>query len=178
MKKILILGVWVLIPIINSCTGKKNTSESLERNDVKIIGYGLFHEIEWEAETQVIINDSTDFIEYVYPANPTQPDSFTIHVAKRIILNDSILIYYDDTTRLVNSKTYRIDGKEREVRKYFSDAGGIADGEYLVYWNDNLGLICVQSQIWGDFELFYYENDKISQVLKPDTLGLFNRFGD
>lgn len=177
MKKILVLGVWVLITIINSCTGKENTSESLERNDVKIIKYGLFHEIEWEEGTQVLINDSTDFIEYLYTA-PTQPDSFTIHVAKRIMLNDSILIYYDDTTRLISSKTYSIDGKDREVRKYFSDAGGLADGEYLIYWNDDLGLISLQNKAWGSFEVFYYGNDKISQVLKADTLGLFDRFGD
>ncbi|MEB2786933.1 hypothetical protein [Algoriphagus persicinus] len=178
MKKILVFGVWILITIINSCTGNKNTSESLEKNYVKIIGYGLFHEIEWQTETQVLINDSTDFIEYLYPADLAKPDSFSIHVVKRIILNDSILVYYDDTTRLISSKTYTIDGEETEVRKYFSDAGKLADGEYHIYWNDDVGLISLQNQAWGNFEMFYYENEKLSQVLKADTLGLFDRLGD
>ena len=177
MKKILVFGVCALIAIIISCRGKEN-ADSLNKKNVKIIGYGLYHEIQWVEETQVLISDSTDFVKYIYAAKLTQSDSFTIAVVKRSTLNDSILIYYYDTSKLINSKTYLIDGKERKVKKYFSDAGKLADGEYLVYWNDDLGLISFQSQAWGDFEMFYYENDKITDVLKADTLGLFDRYGD
>lgn len=151
----------------------KNT----DNRDVTITDYRINREVDHVTKTTVMVQNDGEVIEYAYPA-PVQPDSFTLHVVKRNLSNDSILIYYDDTARLVNNKIYVVDGKSWEIKKYFSDAGGIADGEYLLYMNNDLGLIAIQDQSWGNFGLFDYENGKISQQLKSDSLDFFNAFKD
>lgn len=40
--------------------------------------------------------------------------------------------------------------------------------------NDDLGLVAVQYQDLGHYELFDYENGQISQYLIKDTLDFFN----
>ncbi len=175
--KIITLSVLVVSFVISSCGRKTEDSNTSEKALVSRVSYGLFHEKEGEIKGQLNIDSFSDFAEFRY-FDPTNSDSFNLDVVRRFFDNDSILVYYDDTVKLVKSKTYQIEGRDIVVNKYFSNNGGIADGDYLIYWCDNLGLISIQSQAWGNFEMFYYENEKVTQLLKLDTLGLFTRHLD
>ena len=174
IMKIIPLSVLIISLVISSCKGKIEDPNTSDKALVQKVSYGLFHERELEIKSQLIIDSFRDFAVFRY-FDPTNTDSLNLDVVKRVFDDDSILVYYDDTSRLVKSKTYQIEGRDIIVKKYFSDNGGIADGEYFIYWCDNLGLISIQSQAWGNFEMFYYENDKVSQLLKQDILGLFTR---
>ena len=164
------LVIIALMLLVQSCSNET-------KGKVTVTDYDLRHKAENHMEAEVIIKLNGDEKEYIIK-DPADSDSLTYFVIKQDLNNDSLLMLFADTLHLINKKSYLIDGKSWEVKKYYSDAGGIADGEYLIYFNDELGMIALQSQAWGGYQLFDYENGTIGEYLKKDSMGFFHRFKD
>ncbi len=166
-----LINILILIVIGTSCN-------NLEKELISVYHFRLFTTNSEEISDTTILTkkfkifDNRTFEIY---SEPGEDSLFNYAVDPLNELEERIL-FFNDTCKLVESKTYRLNGKEIEINKYNLDRENSEDEESYIYYNTEIGLIAVYNYSWFTFDYF----DHISTIglldkMKSDNSGFIRK---
>lgn len=163
------VGTFLTLVTLISCSKPASNNNS---KHVQIKHYTLDGELRDVYKTDLFINESRDSIIYRYAISDTV-DLYTVGIRKG---NDMELTHFKQRIPIVDRKTFNVDGKDIEIKKYNFDMPDEVDEEEYVYLINDYGLVSTKGHGW--IYIIHFDDGgqfgrKAFELLQTDTSGFF-----
>lgn len=129
-------------------------------------------------EHYLIIQKYSDSTEYSYKVKNHEVSKATGIKATRFHSTDSMR-HWRIKIPLVDKRLFIINNEEIDVLKYYYDDKDAYDDESYLYFNDDMGIILIDSKAWYDTQVVFEDkSDKrrlLIEQIKADTTGFYFR---
>ena len=143
----LILGTLLLTTIIGCRNDLTTGTEAVEIKSFSVSGQVID-----SLESILTTKDSMDQVMYTYRDKSSPDTTYNLQIIKNF-KTDSILTFFGDNCYFVDKRSYKLKGKDLDVKKYLL-ATDIFDNQTALYFIDDYGLLIVKNTDWGNYSTF------------------------